>query len=158
MKPDNTSWLTSTKPLLWVGMFAVLLVVGVAVRRPPQSPTFFRLMDTRYRDMLKASDGLQGSGVPLVGWWQGKYIPAGAPDDLGLYILVPELAQVLHLQLATAYDLICWVLILFAATIGGIGLGTLHSRADVLFGLALLLAARAGDVYLFEALPAVAGV
>ena len=101
-------------------------------------PTFFRLLPARYEQLL------QGANAPN--------------DDPGLYLLVPKVAAWFHLSIAHAYDLTLGVLILAAVLIGACAIRKGTLRSIVFFALAVVLTSIVGDVYAFEALPALAGI
>lgn len=142
--------------LFWIAGI-LLLIVAAAYNRPP-GPTFFRLMQERYENLRVANDGLQHTGVTLVGLAQGKLVPAGVADDPGLYVSVPHVAQLFHLSIATAYDLTCGILLVLAIVVGIAGFGSVGPKRLLFFMVAAILTIRAGDVYIFQALPGLAGL
>lgn len=127
------------------------------------APTYFSLMPARFLDLRRATRGLNCSGVPLVAFDGATYGPAAFSDDPGIYLLVPAVAVRAGLTPASAFDLVTVLVILLGIGIGFSGYWQICSsaRARIVgagaFGLLGLLQALAGDVYVFQAAPVIAG-
>ncbi len=127
-------------------------------------PTRLRLMGSRYVDLLRAARGLRCSGVPLVSFDGLGYRRGGGGDDPGLFYVVPELARVLHLGVATAVDITLIGIVLMGSGVGLYGFmrsarTTLGRRVGIIaFLLLTVLELVGGDVYVMNAAPAIAGV
>jgi hypothetical protein len=100
-------------------------------------------MPSRLSELQKVYDGLAVTGNA---------------DDPGLYIVVPRVAHLFHLSVAHAYDLTIGLCILAAALIGAAAIKEWNWKVAVYFAAAVGLTAVAGDVYIFLALPAIAGI
>src|SRR5258708_6408797 len=129
--------------LLAVFGLAALLVFSVVYRRPA-GPTYFRTMQMRYDGMVRATEGLQRTGVPLVGYAQEQFLSTVTWDDQGLYILVPQVARLFHLPVALAFDGTLGVLIFLGVIVGALGFGSFDIRSAILFSVTAALIARAG--------------
>lgn len=100
-------------------------------------------MPARYSELVRVSHGLAVTGKA---------------DDPGLYLLVPAVSRWFHLSIAHAYDLSIGVLILSAAILGALPIKKWTWLSAGYFLVAVGMTAYAGDVYIFEALPAIAGI
>jgi hypothetical protein len=129
------------------------------------NPARLPLMGIRYVDLLRAHRGLVCSGVPLVAFDGLRYKPAAAwSDDPGLYLLVPELAQLSGLSIAESVDVLIVSSVVLAGVVGLWGLlkiakTTAGRRIGVItFVLIVVEVLRAGQVYALGVLPAIACV
>lgn len=135
-------------------------------RRVPsgRSPTYVNVMPTRYWDLENAAAGFQTTGVPLVALDGNAVGPAGGPDDLGSYYLIPRLSSLLQLSIRRTVDVFYLGVLSLAFLAGSWGSVMLFkcwsARAVALVGLSLLviLAYRIGDVYTFYFMSAVVAV
>lgn len=82
-----------------------------------------KLMPARYAELLAATEGLKRAGVPLVSAYGDSLAPTAAYlDDVGTYLFVPNLATLLGVSPASAWDL--FFLLIFAPcfAIGFVGM------------------------------------
>jgi glycosyltransferase involved in cell wall biosynthesis len=127
-------------------------------------PTHINIMGTRYWDLVYTVNGNRQTGVPLVQLNDSVLGPAGGPDDIGSFYVIPKLSMLLGLPVSHSIDIFYGGLLLFAflASLGGFFLSCrgLLARALALLGLLLLtaLAYRVGDVYIFHFVTAVIAI
>ena len=123
------------------------------------APTFFRLMPSRYAEIVEAGRGYRCTGVHSVAFDGLQYFQAGHSDDWGLPELIPSVARVTHWSMAMSYDAIEVLLIVLTAASGLVGLWKLsHTRqarvaAVGCVALVVLLEFRVADVYVFQSAP-----
>jgi len=129
-----------------------------------RSPTHLRLMASRYVELRRAARALSCSGITLVAFDGLRYRPAEWSDDPGLYFLVPQMARIFGVGLATATDVFLTAVVLLTSVFGLLGfLRTAHTDLGerigvVAFLLLTLVELIAGDVYIMNAAPAIACV
>jgi hypothetical protein len=115
------------------------------------------MMPSRYAQLVEALAGVQKSNVPLVAFNGTRFEPAGAPDDVGSYYLIPGLAILLGTPIERAIDVFYFALLItaFIISTGGLFL-SLDSNAAKwlsLIWVAIVLgsACLSGDVYIVTA-------
>lgn len=127
-------------------------------------PTHINIMGTRYWDLVYTVDGSRETGVPLVQLNGSVLGPAGGPDDVGSFYVIPKLAILLGVAVSRGIDLFYGGLVLLALLASLWGFFLLYEgplrRSVAILGLALLaaLAYRVGDVYLFHFATAIVAV
>jgi hypothetical protein len=110
-------------------------------------------MDDRRQALVEAAAGWQKTGVPLVGFDDQRFFPAGCSDDIGIFYVIPMLAKTLQIPLGDASDLFLAGVVLISGLSGVVGLmlmcRTLAGRILSMGALVLLslLALKIGDVY-----------
>jgi hypothetical protein len=123
----------------------------------PPSHSHVVLMGDRYVWLTDAYNAGQRTGVPLVGYFNGRAVPAPCADDTGLYYLVPLVARLTHSSVDSSLN---WVLLgtLFGAAVLGwvgvwIGAAKVWQRAFgiLTIGAATYAAAKVSDVYIMQA-------
>lgn len=112
------------------------------------------LMPCRFENVVKIFQGLMQTGIPLIAHEHNTYRPACLIDDIGIYVLVPNIAHFFSLSIEQAIQLFFYVLLLLPYSIGIVGFlnyYTTHgARIMSIFVLTLLTykAYLCGDVYL----------
>jgi hypothetical protein len=128
------------------------------------APTHFRLMTSRYVQMVQAARGYNCLGTVTVGFDGHKYMQSGLNDDPGLAWLIPTISRLLRVSLADAFDLTTFVVVSLGVLIGYAGF--LHLCPDLRarwMGAAAFLClglveARVADVYIFQTSPLIAWI
>jgi hypothetical protein len=133
--------------------------------RQQPNPARLPIMGIRYVDLLRAHRGLVCSGVPLVAFDGLRYRPAAAwSDDPGLYLLVPEVAQLSGLSIADAADVLIVSSVVLAGLVGLWGFLRIATTTAgrcigvITFVLIVVEVLRAGQVYALGVIPAIACV
>jgi hypothetical protein len=128
------------------------------------APTHFRLMASRYVEIIQAARGLRCAGTATIAFDGHNYHQAGMTDDPGLAQLVPNISLFTGLSLADSFDLTVLVVVLLGILIGYAGfLRLCHDDhgfwAPTLVFLCLTFAeAKVADVYVFQISPLIAGI
>ena len=129
-----------------------------------RSPTRFRLMASRYVEIVQATRGHNCSGAALVAFNGHMYTQAGLSDDPGLYQLVGAISSIIGTSLPNAFDATAFVVILSGILIGYAGCWRLYadrrarSVEAAVFVCLGLTQAWASDVYIFQSSPLIAGI
>lgn len=137
---------------------------GTRILPTQRIPTHVNIMGTRYWDLVYTLNGNRQTGKPLVALNNTVLGPAGGPDDVGSFYLIPKFTMLLGLPLSRGIDTFYGGLVLFGflASLGGFILLYKGILARILAFLGLLLltalAYRIGDVYIFHFLTAVTAV
>jgi hypothetical protein len=132
------------------------------LRRKP--PTRFRLMASRYMQLMQAARGYNCTGTIGVAFTGHGYIQTGVADDPGIALLVPAISSLSGLSLADTFDLVEFAVIFSAVMIGYAGFSRLYpDRRARWLGAAVFLClgfaqAMVADVYIFQASPLIAGI
>jgi hypothetical protein len=129
-----------------------------------QSPTRFRLMTSRYVQIVQAGRGRHCTGTATVAFNGHNYIQAGMSDDPGIAQLIPNISSLTGMSLADAFDLSVFALIAGGILIGYAGFWQAYPDHRVRWaGSAVFLClglaeARVADVYIFQISPLIAGI
>jgi hypothetical protein len=128
------------------------------------APAVINIMPSRYRGLSDALWGYQKTHVWLVGFNGTSFSPAGAPDDLGSFYLIPRIAVLFNVPLDRAIDGFYLSILAIGLVSGAVGLWlslntNLGRGAALLWVLVVALwACRAGDVYIVSAAVPLAAV
>ena len=123
----------------------------------PVQLTHRRVMGDRYMWLNEADAGWRVSGVPLVGYLDGKAVPVPCGDDTGLYYIVPLLARTTRRSIDFSIDFFLLGALFASALIGLAGLwaGTQKAWkrgfAVLVVAFATYVAFKLGDVYIMQA-------
>jgi hypothetical protein len=129
-----------------------------------KAPTLFKLMPSRYVQIVEAARGYHCSGAATVAFNGHNYLQAGMNDDAGIVELIPLLASSTGMSLADTYDLTELVLISSGILIGYAGFWRLYpDRRARWVGAVVFLClgfaqAIVADVYIFQTSPLIAGI
>ena len=121
------------------------------------APAVINIMPSRYRGLSDALWGYQKTHVWLVGFNGTSFGPAGAPDDLGSFYLIPRIAVLFNAPLDRAIDGFYLSILAIGLVSGAVGLWlslntNLGRGAALIWVLVVALwACRAGDVYIVSA-------
>jgi hypothetical protein len=127
-------------------------------------PTHFRLMASRYVQMMQAARGRQCTGTVTIGFTGHNYVQGAITDDPGISWLVATLSALTGLSVANTFDSVVLTVIVSAILIGFAGFRRLYpDRRARLLGAAMfvclaLAQAKLADVYIFQSAPLVAGI
>jgi hypothetical protein len=137
---------------------------GDASQMPRNPPTHFRLMASRYVQMMQAARGYRCTGTVTVGFTGHKYVQGAVTDDPGISWLVPTISAFTGLSLASTFDLVDFAVIVCGLLIGFAGFWELYpDRRARWLGAAVFLClafaqAKLADVYIFQTAPLIAGI
>jgi hypothetical protein len=135
---------------------------GALIQRHP--PTHFRLMPSRYLQMVQAVRGRECTGTVAIGFTGHDYVQGAITDDPGISWLVATLSALTGLSVANTFDSVVLTVIVSAMLIGFAGFWRLYpDRRARLLGAVVFLClsfaqAMVGDVYIFQSAPLVAGI
>lgn len=128
------------------------------------APTYFRLMSSRYVQIVQAARGRHCTGTATVAFNGHNYMQAAVADDPGITLLIPAISSWSRMSLADTFDLIAFALISLGVMIGYAGFWKLcpDQRARWV-GAAVFLClglaeAKVADVYIFQTSPLIAGI
>jgi hypothetical protein len=127
-------------------------------------PTRFKLMPSRYMQIVEAARGYHCSGSVMVAFNGDNYLQAGMNDDAGIVELIPLLASCTGMSLADTFDLTEFVVISSGILIGYAGFWRLYpDRWARWFGTVVFLCiglaeAIVADAYTFQTSPLIAGI
>jgi hypothetical protein len=127
-------------------------------------PTRFKLMPSRYLQIVEAARGYHCSGAVTVAFNGHNYEQAGWNDDAGIVELIPLLASSTGMSLANTFDLSELVVISSGILIAYAGFWRLYpDRWARLLGTVVFLClglaeATVADVYIFQTSPLIAGI
>jgi hypothetical protein len=113
-----------------------------------------KLMPSRYSHIIQAIMGYNKIRIPLIEFDGNNFCPSVTADDLGIYVIIPKIAHILHLSADNAINVFFYGILIFSGLIGFLGFLALYKslseRIIASAGLVLLMifSARAGDVYL----------
>jgi hypothetical protein len=134
---------------------------SVMQRNPP---THFRLMSSRYVQMMQAARGYHCTGTATVGFTGHNYVQGAVTDDPGISWLVSTLSAFAGLSLANTFDLVEFAVVVSGVLIGFAGFWQLYpDRRARWLGAGVFLClglaqARVADVYIFQTAPLIAGI
>jgi hypothetical protein len=134
---------------------------SMMMRNPP---THFRLMASRYVQILQAVRGRRCTGTVTIGFTGHNYVQGAITDDPGISWLVATLVALTGLSVANTFDSVVLTVIASATLIGFAGFcGLYPDRRARLLGAAMfvclaLAQAKLADVYIFQSAPLVAGI
>jgi hypothetical protein len=129
-----------------------------------KAPTHFRLMTSRYVEIVQAARGYNCSGTAAVAFNGHNYIQAGMSDDPGIAELIPTISSLTRMSLADSFDLTVFMVIFLGILVGYAGFWCLYpDRRMRWMGAAAFLCiglaeARVADVYIFQISPLIAGI
>ncbi len=129
-----------------------------------QAPTRFRLMSSRYVEMVQAARGYHCTGTVSVGFDGYHFFQTGSGDDPGIAELISTLSRLTGLPLGSTYDLTITFVVAAGLFIGYAGLWKLYPERQLRWmgvGVFLCLGiaeAREADQYVFQISPLIAGV
>ncbi len=112
------------------------------------------LMASRYQHLLYTFEGFKRTGVSLIEYNGINFAPSFTGDDIGIYVLIPKLAQLLSISFDQAINLFFGGTLFISCFIGLVGVWFLyHSWTERLIGtVTLVLLTRfswaVGDVYI----------
>jgi hypothetical protein len=127
-------------------------------------PTHFRLMASRYVQMMQAARGRHCTGTVTIGFTGHDYVQGAITDDPGISWLVAALSALTGLSVANTFDSVVFTVIMSAIFIGFAGFCRLYpDRRARLLGAAMFVCvafaqAKLADVYIFQSAPLVAGI
>ncbi len=127
-------------------------------------PTHFRLMASRYVQMMQAARGKHCAGTVTIGFAGHKYVQGAVNDDPGISWLIATISSWSGLSLANTFDLVEFTVIVSGLLIGFAGFWQLYpDRRARWVGAGVFLClglaqARLGDVYIFQTAPLIAGI
>jgi len=153
-----------TAPDLHTCSFSNLVYESDASLMRQKAPTRFRLMTSRYVEIVQAARGYHCTGTATVAFNGHDYIQAGMSDDPGIAQLIPTISVLTGLSLADAFDLTSLAVISLGVLIGYGGFWRSHPDKHVRWigaGVFLcmgLAEAKVGDVYIFQISPLIAGI
>ncbi len=123
----------------------------------PPSHSHVVLMGDRYVWLNDAYNAGQQTGVPLVGYFMGRAVPAPCADDTGLYYLVPVVARLTHTSVDSSLNWVLLGMLFGSAVLGLVGLWVSTARiwqrafGILTIGAATYAAAKVSDVYIMQA-------
>jgi hypothetical protein len=129
-----------------------------------RAPTQFRLMTSRYVEIVQSARGHECSGQAGVAFNGHHYFQAGMSDDPGIAELAPAISSLTGLSLASAFDLVAFALIFGGIATGYAGFCRLYAEPEirwvgaVVFLCLGLAEAIVADVYIFQVSPLFAGI
>jgi len=118
--------------------------------------TTITMLGDRYNEVSEALSGWNATGVPLVGWLNGRWEPVPCGDDTGLFYTVPLLARYGGFSAGRALDVFLLGMLIASAITGLVGLWLTSSEvrqrviAVVPISVGTYLSYKMGDVYLFQ--------
>lgn len=161
-------WLVPQKPIAHVRSACnysdEIYANDAKLMRLPEAPTHFRLMISRYVEMVQAAKAYPCTGTVTVGFDGHQYLQTGHSDDAGIMELIPTLSRLLNIPLGRAYDATILAVILCGLAAGYCGFVQLFPSAQsrwlgiVVFVCIGLAEARVADEYIFQSSPLVAGL
>jgi hypothetical protein len=129
-----------------------------------KAPTHFRLMTSRYVQIVEAARGRACTGTATVAFNGHNYTQAGKSDDPGIAQLIPNLSSFLGMPLGRTFDLSEFAVISIGLLIGYAGFWRLYPDRQLRWaGVAVFLClglveAKVADVYIFQTSPLIAGI
>jgi hypothetical protein len=129
-----------------------------------KAPTHFRLMTSRYVQIVEAARGRDCTGTAAVAFNGHDYTQAGKSDDPGLAQLIPNISSFLGISLERTFDLSAFAVISLGLLIGYAGFWRLYPDRHLRWaGAAVFLClglveAKVADVYIFQTSPLIAGI
>jgi hypothetical protein len=129
-----------------------------------KAPTRFRLMTSRYVEIVQAARGRGCTHFAAVAFNGHTYIQAGMSDDPGIAELIPTVAAWTETSLARAFDIAELSVICLGILIGYAGFWQLFPCQRVRWlGVAIFLClglvqAKVADVYVYQTSPLIAGI
>ena len=129
-----------------------------------KAPTRFKLMPSRYKQIVEAARGYHCSGAVTVAFNGHNYLQTGANDDAGIPELIPLLASSSGMSLADTFDLTEFIVISSGILIGYAGFWRLYPDrwarwvGAVVFLCLGIAQAIVANVYVFQTSPLIAGI
>lgn len=127
-------------------------------------PTHIRLMPSRYVEVVQAARGYNCSKTLLVAYNGHYYYRAGIGDDIGITVIVPVISAITGMSLANAFDVFSIFVVTLSSLTGYIGFYYLYPKpftrwiGIAAFSCLTIVQLIAGDVYLFQSSPLIAGI
>jgi hypothetical protein len=129
-----------------------------------KAPTRFKLMPSRYVEIVQAARGDSCTGTATVAFNGHNYSQVGINDDPGIPELIPTISSLTGMSLADTFDLTVFAVVSLGIATGYAGFWHLcpDPRAR-LVGAAVFLClgvaeATVDDVYIFQTSPLIAGI
>jgi hypothetical protein len=128
------------------------------------APTRFRLMSSRYVEIVQAARGRNCTHTAAVAFNGHTYLQAGMSDDPGISELIPIIATWTETSLAGAFDFTELSVICLGVLIGYAAFWQLFADQRARWqGIAIFLClglveARVADVYVYQSSPLIAGI
>jgi hypothetical protein len=129
-----------------------------------KAPTHFKLMTSRYVEIVQAARGYKCTGTTTVAFNGHNYFQAGKSDDPGIAQLVPTIAFRTGMSLANAFDLTAFSVVSIGVLIGYGAFWHLYPDRRLrwvgacVFLCLGLAEAKVADVYIFQISPLIAGI
>ena len=129
-----------------------------------KAPTHFRVMSSRYVEIVQAARGSNCTHSAAVAFNGHNYLQAGMSDDPGIAELIPMIATWTETSLAGAFDFTELSVICLGILIGYAAFWRLFPDRQarwlgiVIFLCLGLVEARVADVYIYQASPLIAGI
>jgi hypothetical protein len=129
-----------------------------------KAPTRFRLMTSRYVEILQAARGYNCTGTATVAFDGHNYVQTGMSDDPGLEELIPVISSLTGMSLVNTFDLTTFAVIATGILVGYAGFWRAYpNRRARWAGAAVFIClglaeARVADVYIFQTSPLIAGI
>lgn len=129
-----------------------------------EAPTHFRLMTSRYVEMLQSVRGYRCSETTTVGFDGHRFLQTGRNDDPGIMEMIPTLSRLIGWSLEDTYDVTMFAVIVAGLLIGYAGFFELYGERRLRWiGVAVFVCigvaeGRVADEYVFQVSPLVAGI
>ena len=129
-----------------------------------QAPTYFRLMPSRYAQIVQAARGKYCTGTATIAFNGHFYFQAAISDDPGLTELIPNISSLFGISLVDAFDFVVLSIVLAGLLLGCAGFWCMFPNTQIRWAgaaafLCLGLAELAvADVYIFQVSPLIAGI
>jgi hypothetical protein len=113
-----------------------------------------QIMPTREDQLMQAFEGLVRTGIPFVGYHEGKFIQAPNLDDIGIYYFIPKLMTWLGLSMESAINLFFLGILLISFLAGIIGVFLYYKKLSqrvisiIVMIIVTLYSIRIGDLYI----------
>lgn len=164
----STAWCLTEKqptmPDLHTCQYSNQLFDSDAALMRQKAPTRFRLMTSRYVEILQAARGYNCTGTATVAFDGHNYVQTGMSDDPGLEELIPVISSLTGMSLVDAFDVTTFAVIAIGILVGYAGFWRAYpSRRARWTGAAVFIClglaeARVADVYIFQTSPLIAGI
>jgi hypothetical protein len=129
-----------------------------------KAPTRFRLMTSRYVEILQAARGKHCTGTATVAFDGHNYVQTGMSDDPGIEELIPSISSLTGMSLVDTFDLTTFALIAIGILVGYAGFWRAYpNRRARWTGAAVFIClglaeAKIADVYIYQTTPLIAGI
>jgi hypothetical protein len=129
-----------------------------------KAPTRFRLMTSRYVEILQAARGKHCTGTATVAFDGHNFVQTGMSDDPGLEELIPSISSLTGMSLVDTFDLTTFAIIAMGILVGYAGFWRVYpNRRARWIGAAVFIClglaeAEIADVYFYQTSPLIAGI